>query len=100
MANKHYAPAEGGRHLEEVRASDFAADGVDVLRVELPNGDTHYVDSGDIDFRWEVSAGGSLELVNAERGGRRTLRSYGSWLYAEMVPFSRRPATQRTASVS
>jgi len=92
MADKFYVIHEDGTRLIEPD-HDFAEVGDEVLRIELPNGDTHYVNSGELDFHWDVRDGGTLDLLNLADGERRTLRSYGQWVFADVVPFEN-PSSQ------
>lgn len=86
MAEEYFVVHEDGSRLIRPEG-DFAAEGDEVLRIALPNGDVHYVNSGETTFHWEVGESGVLDLLNLADGGRRTIRTYGSWLYADVTPY-------------
>ncbi|MFD2027675.1 hypothetical protein [Promicromonospora aerolata] len=81
MSTTHYVLDE--KHLKVVDADKFVNEGVPVHRIVLVNGDVHLVERREIQISGQKD--GVLELM----GGGEWLRSYGSWVYVDSVPYSR-----------
>ncbi|GAB2470153.1 hypothetical protein GCM10027063_08180 [Promicromonospora xylanilytica] len=74
-----------GKHLKVVDSDKFVNEEVPVHRIVLTNGDVHLVERREIDIEVSGQKDGVLVLT----GGGQSLRSYGSWVYVDSVPYSR-----------
>ena len=70
-----------GEHLKVVDGDNFVNEGVPVHRIVLPNGDVHLVERRDIQV-----TGQKVGVLDLTHDGQ-WLRSYGSWLYVDLIPF-------------
>ena len=83
MSTTYYVLDE--KHLKVVDADKFVNEGVPVHRIVLANGDVHLVERREVEIEVSGQKDGVLELT----GGGQWLRSYGSWVYVDSVPYSR-----------
>lgn len=91
MATKHYTVKDGS--LVQVKADEFVKDGSEVIRVVVSDQETHLIaqEVGDGFFASRIENG----VLNIVPNGpsELPLRHYGTWLYADVIDFTRKTAS-------
>lgn len=91
MNERKYVLDESGTHLRQPTDREEFKDGLSIVRVVLPNGETHLIaKTGTLDYA--VQEDGTLAILIVGRGG--AVREYGQWLYVEQQPYKQRPAVR------
>lgn len=83
MTTKHFVLGGDAASLSKVKGGkEFAPDGTRVISVTLSDDETHLLNIDGGSFK--LGDGGTLQI---HAGVPQPVRVYGSWLYAEWLPY-------------